>query len=212
VQTTYVLAVALSAAAFVSTLQAGVAFADEVLRPGNDINCTNLTSPGENADQLLSRYGSQARIEELADTESEPFDGVALYPDDPRLRIEIVPYANIRGNIAGINLTQKDSRWTIFGMKIGMTLEEATAANGEPLKLTGFWQYPDGSYSVFGDFKPGRLDGGCRLAVSLASPVPLKAGDPLYGRDEILSNDPDLMKRRPTVDGLFIVWDRPIEQ
>ena len=211
-KTMYLLAVALSAAAFVSTLQPEVAFADEMLRPGNDINCTNLTSPSENADQLLSRYGSQARIEELADTESEPFDGVALYPDNPHLRIEIVPYANIKGNIAGINLTQKDSRWTMFGMKIGMTLEDVTAANGEPLKLTGFWQYPDSSYSVFGDFKPGRLDGGCRLAVSLASPVPLKAGDPLYGRDEILSNDPGLLKRRPTVDGLFIRWDRPIEE
>jgi hypothetical protein len=203
---------ALSAIAALSTL-ASFASADEILRPGNDINCTNLTSPSENADQLMWRYGSQARAEELADTESEPFDGVALYPDDPNLRLEIEPEDWPQAKkIIGINLKQKDSRWSMFGLKIGMTLEDVTAANGVPLKLTGFWQHPDGSYSVFGDFKPGRIEGGCRLIVFLSSPVPLKAGDPLYGLENLASNNPDLMKRHPAVSGLFIVWSKPAEE
>ena len=189
-----------------------LARSDEVLRPGNDINCTNLTSPTEDVDWLTARYGRQARIEELSDTEGEPYDGVALYPDDARLRVEIEPFGNIKGHIAGINLIQKDSRWTIFGLKMGMSLEDVTAANRAPLKLTGFWQFAGGNYSAFGDFRPGQLGGGCRLIVSFGSPVPLKADDPLYGRDEIFSNDPDLMKRKPAVDGLFVVWDKPVEE
>ena len=199
-------------AIMVFSIHASFARADEILRPGNDINCTNLTSPSENANQLMSRYGSQARIEEMADTESEPFDGVALHPDDPRLRIEIEPEDWPRAKkIIGINLTQKHSRWSMFGLRIGMTLEDVTAANAKPLKLTGFWQHPDGSYSVFGDFKPGRIYGGCRLIVFLASPVPLKAGDPLYGLENIASNDPNLMKRHPVVSGMFMVWTKPVE-
>ena len=207
-----IFAATLSTAALLSTLPGRLAFADEILKPGNDINCTNLTSPDETVERLRARYGSQARIEELRDTESEPFPGIALHPDDPHFRIESEPGDwDVKKTIAGINLTQKGSRWSMFGLRIGMPLADVTAANGEPLKLTGFWQHPDGSYSVFGDFRPDRLEGGCRLVVFLASPVPLEAADPLYGLGEIPSDNPDLMKRKPTVNGLFIVWRKPTE-
>ena len=58
----HIFAATLSTAALLSTLPGRLAFADEILKPGNDINCTNLTSPDETVERLRARYGSQARI------------------------------------------------------------------------------------------------------------------------------------------------------
>lgn len=200
----------LPAIAFLTAINGGTAAADEVLRPGNDINCSNLTSPVETADRVLARYGSQARRQEVRNTESEPFDAIVLYPDEPQLRLEVeIKDWGTEDNVSMLNLREKNSRWSMFGLTTGMTLEQVTAANGKPLKLSGFWPHPNGSSFMYGFYKPDQLEGGCDLMVSFTAPAVLATDDPLYGREEILSNDPDLIKRKPLVSALFITWNKP---
>jgi hypothetical protein len=207
------LAVAFTTIASFVAVNATTTHAEQMLPKGGDITCTYPVASVETGPGLLARFGGNARIEELADTEGEPFDGVVLFPDDPRLRLEVEPEAwDVSKNSASVILKAKESDWTAFGLKVGMTLDEVTAANGGPVKLTGFWQHPDGSYMLIGDFKPGRLQGGCRVIVFFAAPEgQVRTNDPLYGRDVIRSDDPDLLKRNPHVKLFYVTWKKLAE-
>jgi hypothetical protein len=183
--------------------------------PGGDVGCKWPINPDETGQVILKRYGKQVRVAVVAGLDGESAAGLQLYPDDPTLRLEIGWSGDvIRSKPTDLYLREKDSKWTVFALKVGMTLEEATAVNGGPLDLSGFEQLRDGGpNAVLGKFRPGKLEGGCKVSVVFTAPDGTVAmPGPLYGLDHIASDNPELLKVRPIVSDLIVSWAPPPEE
>lgn len=175
----------------------------------HDLTCKSPVTPNETGHDLLKRFGKLVRVAVVSDIEGEQYPGLMLYPDDPKQQLEIDMTSDaVRGKVS--EATVKDeSLWTAYGLKLGMTLEEVTKANGGPLDLWGFQQFGDGGkYSVLGYFRPGKLEGGCKLLVVFtARPHSVAMPGPLYGLEHIASDNPELMKVGPLVTELSVTWE-----
>jgi hypothetical protein len=180
--------------------------------PGGEVRCKWPANSDETGQTTLKRYGKQARVAVVAGVDGESGPRLQLYPDDPTLRLEIGWFGDvIRSKPTELHLREKDSKWSVFGLKVGMTLEEAAAVNGGPLDLWGFQQMWDGGpNAVLGEFRPGKLEGGCKVIVVFSAPDGSVAiTGPLYGLDHIASDDPRLLKIKPTISDLLVSWELP---
>lgn len=182
--------------------------------PGGEVNCKWPVNPGQTGLAILKHHGKQARVAVVAGTDGESWAGMQLYPDDPTLRLEIQWSDDvIRSKPTGLYLREQNSQWTVFGLKVGMTLKEATAVYGAPLDLSGFDQTRDGGpNAVSAEFPRGKLEGGCRVVAVFSAPgVTFDMLGPLYGADHIAPDNPQLLKINPVLSDLIIFWEQPQE-
>lgn len=182
--------------------------------PGGDVGCKWPVNPDETGLVILKRLGKQARVAVVAGLDGKSAPGLQLYPDDPTLRLEIGwPGDVIRSKPTDFYLREKDSKWTVFGLRVGMTLDEVTAVNGGPFDLSGFEQLRDGGpNAVSVEFPRGKLEGGCRVIAVFSAPDGTVAmPGPLYSLEHIASDNPELLKVRPILSDLLILWEPPEE-
>jgi hypothetical protein len=182
---------------------------------GGDVGCKWPINPDETGQSILKRYGKQASVAVIADLDGEQAPGLLLYPEDPKLHLEISWFGDvIRTKPKGLRLVEKNSKWTVFGLRVGMTLEEVAAANGGSLELWGFEQLGDGGRkAAFGDFRPGKLEGGCKVTVVfMAAEENTVIPEPLYGLQHIASDNPELLKLKPILTDLLLSWDQPLPE
>lgn len=179
---------------------------------GGEIGCQWPINPQETGLTILKHYGKQARVAPVAGIDGEGGPGLQLFPEDPTLLLEIQwPGDVIRSKPTVLYLRETSSKWTISGLKVGMTLEEATAVYGAPFDLTGFDQTRDGGpNAVSAELSRGKLRGGCRVVAVFSAPgVTFDMLGPLYGADHIAPDNPQLLKINPVLSDLLILWDPP---
>lgn len=182
--------------------------------PGGNIDCKWPISPDETGLNILKRYGKHAKLAFVRDLDGEGGPGLQLYPDDPTLRFEIEGYGDvIRSKPATLYLREIDSKWSAFGLKVGMTLQEAAAALRSPLDLSGFERLRDGGpNTVTADFPRGKLAAECRVLAVFSAPEDKYAMlRQLDNLEHIPSDNPQLLKINPILSDLLILWDPPEE-
>jgi len=174
---------------------------------GGDITCKGPFSNTDTGQQLLARYKKDARIEPSADITGEPFDGLFLFPDDRHARLELEERSDEgRDGLQAVRLYERDSIWTMGGLRLGMTLEEFNKAHGGPLTLSGIEQMTGIRFSILGWIP----DGECEVVVVFDVPEGVRFDHPLY-QAEVMSDDPRLASLNLKIDQLTLKLPSPIE-
>ena len=168
------------------------------------VTCSYPVRRGDTAGSLRARYGEDARIETLGGPEGMDFQGLALWPDSPSRRLEVIfEREDASGDVTGLRLWDK-TEWRVAGLQLGDPLASVREANGGPFKLWGFsWDY--GGY--VNDLLDGRLaslPGGCHLSVRLDIPENVVVPLEILGEGSISSEDARVRKAGPRVTELTL--------
>lgn len=183
-------------------LSGGVAVAQDLPR-GGDITCEGPFSSKDTGESLLARFGPQAGIMEVPDLSGEAGDTLVLYPGDRSARLEAGDAnGNGTGGITSLTVKGPDTVWTVGGLRIGTSLNKLTDINGGPLKLTGFWQEQETVFTMTASMPLGE----CNVDIVMFAPDGMTTMHPLYGLENIQSNDPRLGEFRLKIDQLIIMW------
>lgn len=165
---------------------AGVACADGLQRGGN-ISCQGPFLAKDTRQSVKARYKSQARDSTLTGLHDEPIDGLLLFPDDISARLEVEEAIGTAGRVTSINLREKNSRWTIEGLSIGMTVQQLAAANGGRFSLSGFRQMSGNIFATLAWLPRGD----CEVLVVFKAPKGVRFNHST-DETEIGSDDPRL--------------------
>jgi len=186
--------------AFAAALCAGSAFAHELQRGGN-VSCQGPFTNKETGLDVMARYKSAAKIEEITALDGESFNGVVLFPTDSRARLEVedTTGGDASGRLTAVNLKEKNSQWTIEGLSTGMTPAELTAANGGPVTLSGIEQLSESTFGLLGWLTRGD----CTVVVTFHAPEGAGFKHPLYQK-EVKSDDPRLAPLNLKLDVLIL--------
>lgn len=175
--------------------------------PLRALTCAVPVKHGDTAASLIKRFGSQAKAMPIHAAEGEMADGMALWPNDPKRRIDIFFEERPPNFVESIRITDPRSRWRIGGLGVGSRLDAVLRANGRPVEIGGFgWDYGGGVDPRGG--KLARWPGGCRIGLVMdvgrdVSEVP----DGIQGDGLVLrADDPRLKAARPEVTKIFISW------
>jgi hypothetical protein len=169
----------------IATTAAAQPDADYVL-PGTLSRDTTLA-------ELKARFGADNVARQTLDgAEGETFEGLVLFPDDAERRAEIFPRGERVGDgISAIRISGESSRWRLDnGVRLGMTLDELVALNGEPIVYSGLdWDY-GGAIQRWNGGRLEPADGGLVLrGLTLTHGEAADGADPL-GDAEFRSDDP----------------------
>ena len=189
--------------------------ATTALAADDTIDCTGLWSPQTSEQALATKFGkANVKREAVHVAEGSEEDGTVLFPNDPKRRVEIV-WKNKKGRKSPEWLRISDeSRWSVFGLRNGMTLAEVEKRNGRGFRLSGFdWDYG----GIVTDWRGGAIAtlGGkaCRVALELTPLYPenptkaeQKAMDAVVGDREISSTSPHLKKLKVHVRELTVMY------
>lgn len=183
-----------------STLCPGSAFAHELQRGGN-VSCQGPFTSKETGLDVMERYKSAAKIEEISALDGESFNGVVLFPTDSRARLEVedTTGGDASGHLTAVNLKEKNSQWTIEGLSTGMTPAELTAAIGGPVTLSGIEQLSESTFGLLGWIARGN----CTVVVTFYAPEGARFEHPLYQK-EVKSDDPRLAPLNLKLDVLIL--------
>ena len=104
-------------------------------------------------DELAAAYGEDFAPTTIDGPEGTTYEGYALFPGTPReVFVTYLPARRL-----AFDVRRSDSPWTGYGgrFRAGMTLDELTALNGQPVTFSGLgWDY--GGYVL--DWNGGALD------------------------------------------------------
>lgn len=150
--------------------------------------------------KLQQAFGaSNVTIQKVDGAEGEIFEASVLYRADPARRLEVTwNDDNKRSGLSSASV-KKPSTWTgPEGIRIGMTLDEVAAINGQAFNLNGFeWDY--GGYVVDLKGKLATLPGGCSMTLRFSPGMALDAKKHagLIGEKKLSSSDAKLLAVKP---------------
>ncbi|MCB0639171.1 MAG: hypothetical protein KDC54_21235 [Lewinella sp.] len=160
-----------------------------------------ITPDSSSRELVLALYGDSARVEEVYLGEGLYEEGVVLFPDNPRRRVEIYwepQFDPVRPSYLRISGYQGETDWkTTEGITVGTTLTELNRLNGRPFQLYGFgWDY--GGSVV--DWMGGQLSN--ELGLRLEPGAEAQASMEVVGDQLIRSDHPALAQMDVRVDVL----------
>jgi hypothetical protein len=156
-----------------------------------EIACEGAFAADSSEARLIEIYGAENVWHgTVPGPEGTEMLATRVYPDEPKRMLEFTWWdEERRENLADVHLPSKLT--APGGVRIGMTVDEVEAINGEPFKLNGFgWDY--GGYAGFRSGALSDLPGGCGLSVRFyPSDDPVDQNvDAVYGDVELQSDDP----------------------
>lgn len=172
------------------------------------LTCATPVKKGDTAAALKQRYGTQVRAMKIHAAEGEMVDGMALWPNDPRRRIDVFFSEGPGKQVETIRITGEKSAWRIGGLGIGSNLDAVLKANGRPVRIGGFgWDYGGGVDPRGG--KLAKWPGGCRIGLVMdIGPEVRDPPDNVLGDGVTMgSNSQALRAARPVVTKVFISWE-----
>lgn len=175
--------------------------------PTRTLTCASPVLKSDSAASLKKRYGGQARVMKIHAAEGEMVDGLALWPNDPKRRIDLFFDDGAMKRIATMRITGAGSVWRIGGLGIGSNLRQVVAANGRGVTVGGFgWDYGGGVDPHGG--RLARWPGGCRIGLTMdVGPNVANPPEGISGEGVLLkSSDPRLIAARPQVVQIYVNW------
>jgi hypothetical protein len=148
---------------------------------------------------VLAAYGNDAKADSLYIIDGMYGEGVVLFPDNPRRRVEIYwdkdfdpkrpSYIRIDGDSTGV------SEWkTAEGITLGTSLAELEKLNGKPFEISGFgWDY--GGFVT--DWKGGKFN--TALTIRMEPTAEGDASAKVSGEGGYNSQNPDMQAAKPIV-------------
>jgi hypothetical protein len=171
-----------------------------------EMTCTYPVKANDTAATLVERFAGQARIETIYGPEGIELPGVALWPDDPQRRIEVVFSDEERRHVSFAEANGA-SVWRAAGLALGDSLAQAQKANGKPFDLWGFsWDY--GGYAS--DMQGGKLEklpGGCRAMLRFDVPAEAEVPTEILGEVQLKSDDALLAGANARIVELSLAFD-----
>jgi hypothetical protein len=146
----------------------------------------------------LSAYGNDAKVDSLYIIDGMYGEGVVLFPDNPRRRVEIYwekefdtkrpAYIRIDGDSTGV------SDWkTSNGITIGTPLADLVKLNGKAFDISGFgWDY--GGFVT--DWKGGNFNSSMMIRME---PAGNEASAKVSGEGVFASDNADMVAANPKV-------------
>ncbi|MFM5949803.1 MAG: hypothetical protein ACKOPM_11340 [Novosphingobium sp.] len=175
--------------------------------PAPVLTCASPVRKGDSAATLKARFGKAARVMKIHAAEGEMVDGLALWSNDPKRRIDVFFDDGPMKRIATLRITGAKSAWRIGGLGIGATLPQVVAANGRAVTVGGFgWDYGGGVDPRGG--KLAKWPGGCRIGLTMdVGPDVTNPPEGISGDGILLnSGDPRLKAARPRVTHIYVNW------
>ncbi len=148
---------------------------------------------------VLAAYGNDAKVDSLYIIDGMYGEGVVLFPDNPRRRVEIYwdkdfdpkrpSYIRIDGDSTGV------TDWkTSNGLSLGTPLAELEKLNGKPFEISGFgWDY--GGFVT--DWKGGNFNSS--LSIRMEPTAEGDASAKVSGEGGFNSQNPDMQAAKPVV-------------
>lgn len=181
--------------------------AEAAAAPSDEMTCSYPVGADDTPASLEQRFGADARAETIYGPEGIELSGVALWPDDPRRRVEVV-FSEEGQRVLSFAGVSGRSEWRLAGLVLGDPLARAAEVNGKPFELWGFaWDY--GGYAS--DLKGGKLQalpGGCRAIVRFDVPGDAEIPAELQGEVRLASDDPALAGAGARIVELSVTFDR----
>ncbi len=157
-----------------------------------------ITSANCSQEAILSAYGNDAKVDSLYIIDGMYGEGVVLFPDNPRRRVEIYwekefdtkrpAYIRIDGDSTGV------SDWkTSNGITIGTPLADLVKLNGKAFDISGFgWDY--GGFVT--DWKGGNFNSSMMIRME---PAGNEASAKVSGEGVFASDNADMVAANPKV-------------
>lgn len=175
-----------------------VAQADSEFLIVPDVQVGPITKDSTEASIRKAFGDAQVKPEKLYVGDGQELPGLAIYPDDPEKRVEVIWQEENPSKIAFVQIQGERSKWkTKEGVTLGTSLAELEKLNGRAFDLFGLgWDF--GGTVV--DWKGGNLDA---LQVRVADPADTQLSQEetstISGDQTISSDTPALKKVNPTV-------------
>ncbi len=171
------------------------------------LTCTSPVMKGDTAASLKKRYGANARTMRLHVAEGDTAIGMALWPTDPKRRIEVFFEDGGAKRVETARIDDRRSVWRLGGIGVGAKLADVVAVNRGPINVGGFgWDYGGGV-----DARGGRLSkwpGGCRIGMVMdVGPDVRNPPEGVMGEGiQLDSRSAVLQKAKPRVTKIFLSW------
>lgn len=188
-------------------VQVAIPAKDAPAKRPDELTCAYPVKEDDTPASLKERFGAQARAETIYGPEGIELSGVALWPDDPQRRVEVV-FSEEGEHLLSFAGVSGQSGWRLADLTLGDPLARAQEVNGKPFDLWGFgWDY--GGYAS--DLKGGKLaalPGGCHAIVRFDLPENAEVSAELQGEVQLSSDDPRLADVNARIVELSLTFDR----
>lgn len=176
---------------------------DYTIVPGERVGLITLEKSSR--EDVLAAYGDSARVEEIYLVEGTTGEGVVVFPDNPRNRMEVYWEAEIDPKRpALIHISGVGTDWkTTQGITVGTPIADVEKANGKPFSLFGFgWDY-GGRVT---NWKEGKLNNNLNIQFGYTSEGELPDG--ISGEVELSSDMPALPPLKVAVTSMELSFPR----
>ncbi len=176
-----------------------------------ELACEGPFGPDSSAGLLIETFGAENVVTgEVPGPEGSTMLATTVHPDDPERRLQAVWWDE--EGLAGLAHLMLPPAYTApGGVRIGMSVAEVEALNGEPFVVLGFgWDF--GGAAGFETGALADLPGGCRLGLTFRETAELPAGadaDAIMGDREVRSDLPLLRQVEPKVADMWIGYPHP---
>lgn len=181
----------------------------------NAIQCTGVWSPATTEQALIAQFGrANVKRANVYLAEGAEERGTILFPNDPKRRVEIIWRDKKKYARPEWVRIPDESRWTAFGLRVGMPIAELQKLNGKPFVFSGFeWDY-GGFVTNWRAGAAATLGGkACSVTVRL-DPVypenPTKADEAAMeatgGDIEVTSDSPHVKRLKPRISEITVSY------
>lgn len=180
-----------------------------------EMKCAGVWAPATTEQALIAKYGRANVTREMVYiAEGDETPGTILFANDPARRAEIVWKDQRKYARPEWVRIPRESTWTAFGVRNGMTLAEVEKLNGRPFHLSGFdWDYG----GMVTNWRGGIMDtiGGktCRVSIEFEATYPENptkadeaAAEATAGDRQLVSSSPHVKRMKPRVAEIIVSY------
>jgi hypothetical protein len=174
------------------TLLAGTALAkDKSTEPIDQVECAGVYGAESSEAMLIETFGAENVVTgELPGPEGTTYIGTTVYGDDPDRAMVFSWYdEENHAGLSGVQLAP--SQIGPGGVRVGMSVAEVEAINGEPFTISGFW-WDYGGYAGFNSGNLFGVEGDCYVNLRFAVPDEISGAidtTPISGDREVPSGE-----------------------
>lgn len=178
------------------TISANAAADDFTIIPGEKVG--RITPQNCTKEGILAAYGNDAKLDSVYLSEGMFGEGVVIYPNDARKRVEIFwdkDWDPSRPSFMRIYGDSTGSDWkTVDGITIGTTMAAVEKINGKPFNISGFgWDY--GGFVI--DWNGGKFNTSVGLRFSPSDNAP--TSEKIMGEGGHSTSEPEMIAANPEV-------------